>query len=78
MVITLSAMGLCLAHSLNKATWGRGEVGKAHAGLLSWLKIHEHQIVGQVHDADVSAAMVKVVSSREWPAGPVDLLGHLF
>jgi GNAT superfamily N-acetyltransferase len=45
---------------------------------LSWVKIHEHQIVGQVHEADVPEAMVKVVGSRDWPAGPVDLLGHLF
>ena len=46
--------------------------------LCSWVRIDEHITLGVARKADPGALMVKAVGIRAWPAGDVDLLGHLF
>jgi GNAT superfamily N-acetyltransferase len=45
---------------------------------LSWVKIHEHATLGVARAVTPHAMMVKPVGPRPWPAGEVDLLGHVF
>ncbi|HWM04680.1 MAG TPA: GNAT family N-acetyltransferase [Actinophytocola sp.] len=45
---------------------------------LSWVRIDEHATLGLATNETVRALMVKTIGSRRWPAGDVDLLGHLF
>ncbi len=45
---------------------------------LSWVQIHEHATLGVARAVTPHEMMVKAVGSREWPAGEVDLLGHVF
>jgi N-acetylglutamate synthase-like GNAT family acetyltransferase len=45
----------------------------------SWLKIDEHTTRGLAVNESLDGAMlVRSVAGRSWPAGDVDLLGHLF
>jgi GNAT superfamily N-acetyltransferase len=44
----------------------------------TWVKIHEHATLGLAEDVVPQTMMVKAVGHRSWPAGRVDLLGHLF
>jgi GNAT superfamily N-acetyltransferase len=44
----------------------------------SWLKIHDHVTLGLATKEDTGAMMVKALGQQAWPAGDVDLLGHLF
>lgn len=44
----------------------------------SWVKIDEHTTLGLATQVDPGVMMVKAVGNRAWPAGDVDLLGHLF
>lgn len=48
------------------------------ANRCSWLKIHEHTMLGLATSEDTEALMVKRTGRRAWPEGTVDLLGHLF
>jgi GNAT superfamily N-acetyltransferase len=43
----------------------------------TWLKIHDHTTLGLARAVNTDAMMVKAVGERAWPAGDVDLLGHL-
>jgi GNAT superfamily N-acetyltransferase len=53
--------------------------GWARAGnACSWLKIHEHAMLGLATMQDTGALMVKKTGPRPWPDGELDLLGHLF
>ena len=45
--------------------------------LVRWVRIHEHEIIG-IAQAPLPELMVKQLGGREWPNGPVDLLGHVF
>lgn len=44
----------------------------------SWVKIDDHTTLGLASRVDPGVMMVKAVGNRAWPAGDVDLLGHLF
>jgi GNAT superfamily N-acetyltransferase len=44
---------------------------------LRWLRIDEHASLGIGEEA-VDELMVKPLTTRPWPEGPVDLLGYLF
>jgi GNAT superfamily N-acetyltransferase len=45
---------------------------------VSWLKVHEHRTLGLAEREPMGdALMVRAVGDRAWPAGDVDLLGHL-
>jgi GNAT superfamily N-acetyltransferase len=48
------------------------------ANPCSWLKIHEHVMLGLATAEDTGALMVKKTGQHAWPEGEVDLLGHLF
>lgn len=48
------------------------------ANPCSWLKIHEHTMLGIARAADTGALMAKATGPQPWPPGEVDLLGHLF
>lgn len=48
------------------------------ANPCTWLKIHEHATLGVATAEDTGALMVKSIGQRAWPAGEVDLLGHVF
>ena len=53
--------------------------GFARAGnACSWLKIHEHAMLGLATMQDTGALMVKPTGQQAWPDGELDLLGHLF
>jgi GNAT superfamily N-acetyltransferase len=45
---------------------------------LSWVKINEHTTIGLAHAVTPHEMMVKPVAQRPWPAGEIDLLGHVF
>ena len=55
-----------------RAGWARA------ANPCSWVKIHEHTTLGLATAQDTGALMVKRIGQKAWPAGEVDLLGHLF
>ena len=55
-----------------RAGWARA------ANRCSWLKIHDHTTLGLATAEDTGALMVKRTGQKAWPAGEVDLLGHLF
>lgn len=44
----------------------------------SWLRINDHVTLGLATQEDAGAMMVKALGEQAWPAGDVDLLGHLF
>jgi GNAT superfamily N-acetyltransferase len=44
----------------------------------TWVKIDEHVTLGLARQVDPGVMMVKAVGHQAWPAGDVDLLGHLF
>lgn len=48
------------------------------ANPCTWLKIHEHTTLGLATAEDTGALMVKKIGQLAWPAGEVDLLGHVF
>ena len=48
------------------------------ANPCSWVKIHDHSTLGLATAQDTGALMVKRIGPQAWPAGEVDLLGHLF
>ena len=48
------------------------------ANPCSWLKIDGHRTLGLAVAQDTNALMVKAIGEQAWPAGEVDLLGHLF
>jgi predicted N-acetyltransferase YhbS len=53
--------------------------GWVRAGnLCSWVKIHDHSMLGLATAEDTHSLMVKVIGQQAWPEGHVDLLGHLF
>ncbi|MGD0063819.1 MAG: GNAT family N-acetyltransferase [Streptosporangiaceae bacterium] len=44
----------------------------------TWVKIDDHVTLGLARQVDPGVMMVKAVGHQAWPAGDVDLLGHLF
>jgi predicted acetyltransferase len=45
----------------------------------SWLRIDEHRTLGVAEPVSLrDSMMVRRVGDATWPAGPVDLLGHLW
>jgi GNAT superfamily N-acetyltransferase len=53
--------------------------GWAHvSSRCTWLKIDNHVTIGLAQQEDPGVMMVKAVGDQAWPAGDVDLLGHLF
>lgn len=44
---------------------------------LRWVRIHEHEILG-IGEEPLEELMVKPMTARGWPPGPIDLLGHVF
>ena len=44
----------------------------------TWVKIDNHTTLGLACRVDPGVMMVKAVGNQAWPAGDVDLLGHLF
>jgi hypothetical protein len=44
----------------------------------TWVRIDNHATLGLARQLDPGVMMVKSVGSQAWPAGDVDLLGHLF
>jgi GNAT superfamily N-acetyltransferase len=48
------------------------------ANPCSWLRIHDHAMLGLATAEDTGALMVKKIGQHAWPEGEVDLLGHLF
>jgi GNAT superfamily N-acetyltransferase len=44
----------------------------------TWVKIHEHATLGIAQESMADALMVKATGDLPWPAGDVDLLGHVF
>ena len=44
----------------------------------TWVKIDDHVTLGLAQQVDPGVMMVKAVCDQGWPAGDVDLLGHLF
>ena len=45
---------------------------------LSWVKVHEHATIGLARSVVPHELMVKRAGRRPWPAGEIDLLGHVF
>jgi GNAT superfamily N-acetyltransferase len=45
---------------------------------LSWVKINEHATIGLAQAVTPHEMMVRAVGRRPWPAGEIDLLGHVF
>jgi GNAT superfamily N-acetyltransferase len=53
--------------------------GWAHVtSRCTWVKIDNHVTIGLAQQADTGVMMVKAIGDQAWPAGDVDLLGHLF
>ena len=53
--------------------------GWAHvANRCSWVKIDDHRTLGLATMESLDSMMVKATGTHSWPAGDVDLLGHLF
>jgi hypothetical protein len=48
------------------------------SNLCTWVQIDDHATLGLARQLDPGVMMVKAVGSQGWPAGDVDLLGHLF
>ncbi len=44
----------------------------------TWVKIDNHVTLGLARQVDPGVMMVKATGHQAWPAGDVDLLGHLF
>ena len=44
----------------------------------TWLRIDEHQSLGQTTAYLDDEVMVKSIGGEQWPAGPIDFLGYLF
>jgi hypothetical protein len=57
---------------------GDHRAGTVCASVGSWLKINDHTTLGLATAEDTGALMVKRIGQHTWPAGTVDLLGHLF
>ena len=51
---------------------------KRVANHCTWVRINEHVTLGIARQEDTGAMMVKAIADNLWPAGHVDLLGHLF
>lgn len=45
---------------------------------VTWLKIHEHRSLGLSERVVPGGMMVRPLAGNPWPAGEIDLLGHLF
>jgi GNAT superfamily N-acetyltransferase len=45
---------------------------------VTWLKVHEHTTLGLAEKVVPGVMMVRATGAIPWPAGDVDLLGHLF
>ena len=45
---------------------------------LTWVKINEHRTIGLAQAVTPHELMVRPVSGTAWPAGEIDLLGHVF
>ncbi|SNY47242.1 GNAT family N-acetyltransferase [Paractinoplanes atraurantiacus] len=45
---------------------------------LSWVKINDHRVIGLAQAVTPHELMVRPVSGAAWPAGEIDLLGHVF
>ncbi|MEV4348233.1 GNAT family N-acetyltransferase [Actinoplanes sp. NPDC049596] len=45
---------------------------------LSWVKINDHHVIGLAHSVTPHELMVRPVGDAAWPAGEIDLLGHVF
>lgn len=45
---------------------------------LTWVKIHDHRTIGLARAVTPHEMMVRPVSGSIWPAGEIDLLGHVF
>jgi predicted N-acetyltransferase YhbS len=48
------------------------------ANRCTWVRIDDHVTLGLARQADTGAMMVKALGELAWPAGDVDLLGHVF
>ena len=46
--------------------------------LCSWLRIHEHRNFGVAVENLEQEIMIRKVGKRDWPKGPIDLLGYMF
>ena len=46
--------------------------------LCSWLRIHEHRNLGVAVERLEGEIMIKKIGKKEWPEGPIDLLGYMF
>lgn len=45
---------------------------------LSWVKINDHHTIGLAQSVTPHELMVRPVNGTTWPAGEIDLLGHVF
>jgi hypothetical protein len=45
---------------------------------LTWVKINEHHTIALARAVTLHEMMVRPVGSSVWPAGEIDLLGHVF
>jgi hypothetical protein len=45
---------------------------------VTWVKVHEHTTLGLAEKVVPGVMMVRPTGAIPWPAGDVDLLGHLF
>jgi GNAT superfamily N-acetyltransferase len=45
---------------------------------VTWVKVHEHTTLGLAEKVVPGVMMVRATGTVAWPAGEVDLLGHLF
>ena len=43
-----------------------------------WLVIHDHESMGVLRRQLSRGLMIKTTGDREWPAGEVDFMGHMF
>jgi len=46
--------------------------------LCSWLRIHDHRNYGVAVENLEQEIMIRKVGNRDWPKGPIDLLGYVF
>ena len=46
--------------------------------VCQWLRIHDHCNYGVAMERMTDTMMFKKIGSKDWPAGPVDLLGYMF
>ena len=46
--------------------------------LCSWLRIDEHKNFGVAVEKLEHVIMIRKVGNRDWPKGPIDLLGYIF